>query len=95
MGCQYIAFDVDGTLLDTLPMALWTFQQTLLEFTGRSFSIKQLYPTMGRSNEDACPDFFQKSGHAHSVAPPFPTRPAPLGSRRAPLKRDIRTSARR
>ena len=53
MGCQYIAFDVDGTLLDTLPMALRTFQQTLLEFTGRSFSIKQLYPTMGRSNEDA------------------------------------------
>lgn len=53
MGYRYIAFDVDGTLLDTLPVALQTLRQTLLEFTGRDFPIEQLHPTMGRSNEDA------------------------------------------
>lgn len=53
MSHRYIAFDVDGTLLDTLPAALQTFQQALAEFTGHTYSIAQLYPTMGRSNEDA------------------------------------------
>lgn len=53
MNYRYIAFDVDGTLLDTLPAALETLQQTLLEFTGQTYPIEQLHPTMGRSNEDA------------------------------------------
>lgn len=53
MSCRYIAFDVDGTLLNALPAALQSFQQTLWEFTGHTYSIEELYPTMGRSNEDA------------------------------------------
>lgn len=53
MSYRYIAFDVDGTLLDTLPVSLQTLRQTLLEFTGRDFPIQRLHSTMGRSNEDA------------------------------------------
>ena len=53
MNYRYIAFDVDGTLLDTLTAALVTLQRTLKEFTGRSYPMEQLGRTMGRSNEDA------------------------------------------
>ena len=53
MNYRYIAFDVDGTLLDTLTAALMSLQRTLEEFTGRIYPMEQLSRTMGRSNEDA------------------------------------------
>lgn len=52
MKRRYIAFDVDGTLLDALPIALETLRRTLLERTGRKYPIERLCCVMGLSNED-------------------------------------------
>lgn len=53
MKYPYIAFDVDGTLIDALPVAIHTLRQALFEHTGRLYPPEQLALTMGLTNEDA------------------------------------------
>lgn len=53
MRYPYIAFDVDGTLIDALPVAVRTMQQALFEHTGTIYPEKQLARTMGLTNEGA------------------------------------------
>lgn len=52
MKYKYIAFDMDGTLINTLPVVLRTMQQALQECTGRSYAIEDLHFAMGLSNRD-------------------------------------------
>lgn len=53
MKYPYIAFDVDGTLIDALPVAVQTMQQALFEYTGTIYPEEQLALTMGLTNEGA------------------------------------------
>ncbi len=53
MRFKYIAFDVDGTLVDALTVAVRTLGEVLQESTGMTFSGDQLYKIMGLTNEDA------------------------------------------
>lgn len=53
MRFKYIAFDVDGTLVDALTVAVRTLGEVLQESTGMTFSDDQLYKIMGLTNEDA------------------------------------------
>jgi len=55
MNCKYIAFDVDGTLIDALPAALRTLQDVLYERTGRKYPMELLRKTMGLITEDMFP----------------------------------------
>lgn len=50
---RYVAFDMDGTLADTLPSVLKIMQQALLETTGKSYELEDLHFAMGISNDDA------------------------------------------
>ena len=52
MRFRYIAFDVDGTLINALPVAVGTLRDLLLERTGRAYPEEQLYKVMGLTNED-------------------------------------------
>lgn len=52
MRFKYIAFDVDGTLINALPVAVRTLRELLLERTGRDYSEDLLYKVMGLTNED-------------------------------------------
>ncbi len=53
MRFKYIAFDVDGTLIDALTVAVRTLGDVLQERTGKTFSDEQLHNIMGLTNEDA------------------------------------------
>lgn len=53
MKYPYIAFDVDGTLLDALPVAIRTLHDVLLEMVGREYPTELLRSTMGLNNEAA------------------------------------------
>lgn len=53
MKYPYIAFDVDGTLIDALPVAIHTMQQALFEYTGVTYPKERLARTMGLTNENA------------------------------------------
>lgn len=53
MKYPYIAFDVDGTLIDALPVAVQTMRQALFEHTGHLYPPERLALTMGLTNEDA------------------------------------------
>lgn len=53
MRYPYIAFDVDGTLIDALPVAVQTMQQALFEYTGTIYPEEQLALTMGLTNRSA------------------------------------------
>jgi len=55
MNFKYIAFDVDGTLINALPVALQTLQDVLLERTGRKYPMELLRKTMGLITEDMFP----------------------------------------
>lgn len=64
MKYPYIAFDVDGTLIDALPVAVQTMRQALFEHTGHLYPPERLALTMGLTNEDA----FSFLGLAYSDA---------------------------
>lgn len=53
MKYPYIAFDVDGTLIDALAVAVQTMQQAFFEYTGVTYPEEQLARTMGLTNEGA------------------------------------------
>ena len=53
MRYSYIAFDVDGTLLDTERNELSTLQRLVREATGREPSWDELIPTFGMTGPDA------------------------------------------
>lgn len=55
MKDRYIAFDVDGTLIDALPVALQTLQDMLYERLGRRYPMELLQRTMGLVNRDMFP----------------------------------------
>lgn len=61
---RYIAFDMDGTLVDTLPGVLKVMQQALLETTGKLYALEELHFAMGISNEDAVKALGLSSGEA-------------------------------
>ena len=53
MKYQHIVFDLDGTLLDTEYGVLHSFQDTLLEVTGRRNPLNELTFCLGITGEDA------------------------------------------
>lgn len=52
MRYRYIAFDVDGTLINALPVAVRTLGELLREWTGRDYPDELLHKVMGLTNED-------------------------------------------
>jgi phosphoglycolate phosphatase len=48
---KLIAFDLDGTIGDTLPMCIRTFQETVFHFSGRRLSENDVVRTFGLSAE--------------------------------------------
>jgi len=46
-----IVFDVDGTLLDTLPLCLEAFQQSFYQYTGKKYDRKAIADLFGPSEE--------------------------------------------
>lgn len=55
MRYKYIAFDVDGTLVNALPVAVRTLRELLQEWTGKIYPEDRLYKVMGLTNEDTFP----------------------------------------
>lgn len=53
MRYKYIAFDVDGTLVNALPVAVGTLRDLLLQWTGKTYPEELLHRAMGLTNVDA------------------------------------------
>ena len=51
MNLQGIIFDFDGTIADTLPICIMSFQQTFERVMGKQFTTEEVYSYFGRSEE--------------------------------------------
>jgi HAD superfamily hydrolase (TIGR01549 family) len=51
MHIKGILFDFDGTLADTLPICIQTFQDVLQEFTGRPYTVNEVVAHFGICDE--------------------------------------------
>lgn len=51
MNLKCIIFDLDGTLADTLPLCLGSFQKALKKFSGKDFTFEEIESLFGRSEE--------------------------------------------
>ena len=53
MSYKHIVFDVDGTLVDNEKAVISTWQETILQLTGRTYEAKKLAFVMGVNSETA------------------------------------------
>lgn len=85
MKLQGVVFDVDGTLMNTLPVCVTAWRKTFLEYTGRLFDDDELQILHGPTEqgivagvvrdrpEEAVKTFFQEYETAHhACTAPFP-----------------------
>lgn len=81
---RMIAFDLDGTIADTIPMCVKAFQESVSKYTDHALSEKEVLDTFGLNEtgmvkvvvgehwEDALHDFYEKYEWMHSaVTEPF------------------------
>lgn len=61
MSLKGIIFDLDGTLLNTIPVCYNGFRKTLLEFTGREYSDQEIAAMFGPSEEGIFKKLFPSS----------------------------------
>lgn len=85
MHLKGIIFDLDGTLANTLPLCIQTYQRALKHFTGRSFSKEEIIAHFGITEEgimqrfvpdqwEAALQFYHRAyEETHHICPePFP-----------------------
>lgn len=61
MKLKGFIFDLDGTLINSLPVVRTSFKNTLLKFSGRAYSDKELYSLFGPAEEGIFKKLFPDS----------------------------------